>query len=378
MRKKIKFWVLLLLPALLCANPKGGKVIKGDATIHSTGSLVEVHAGEKAVVHWDEFSILSGETTRFIQPSKDSAILNRVAKKTSYIHGLLEANGRVYLLNPSGMVVGKEGVIQAHTFIATTLDLDNDSFSRNQDLLFRGRSESTIVNLGKIEALGGDVFLFARAVLNEGAIHASEGIAGLASGEEIFLKPSGQQRLFITTKKGKKRGGTVSNKGLIASTQAELALDGNVYRLAMNENGIIEAGGVKEENGRIYLVGQQETYLHEKTDDLSSEKIKIVQMRKSAFHSSSEEINSSDPLKVTFSPSSSYIRAISEMFQDLKTYDEFLFNYKYFLFGYDKECYHQHLYPKGILSSFDLYDREMVEILRNKYRNYHLKYVDSF
>ena len=265
-RFKIQIIWLLLLPTLLCAKPKGAKVESGTADIRSMGSAIEVQASERAIIRWDEFSIHAGETMRFIQPSVDSAVLNRVASGMSQIDGLLQANGRVYLLNPNGIVIGKEGVVQTASFIASTLDFDNEDFFKNHELLFKGNSEARIVNLGKIEAIGGDVFLLGRAVVNEGLLKASEGVVGIAAADEILLKPSGLQRLFITPKQEAEKGdGGIENRGSIEALEAELRADGNVYRFAINQSGTIEALGSKEENGRIFLVADGGSAMHSGT-----------------------------------------------------------------------------------------------------------------
>ena len=234
----IKFFWILFLPSLLFAKPKGASVKSGTADIRSMGSVMEVQASERTIIHWDEFSIHAGEALSFVQPSVDSAVLNRVMSGMSQIDGQLLANGRVYLLNPNGIVIGKEGVVQAASFIASTLDFGNEDFFKNRELLFKGDSQARIVNLGKVEAIGGDVFLLGRAVVNEGLLKASEGVVGIAAAREILLKPSGLQRLFIDPRR---------------EMQVE-EIHGNAYRYAINQSGTIEASGTKEENGRIFLV----------------------------------------------------------------------------------------------------------------------------
>lgn len=250
-------WIfsLLFLPMLLLAKPKGLEVVSGSAQLKSTGSALQIHTSEKAIVNWEEFSIGKGESVHFIQPNAQSAILNRVAKGITHIEGLLEANGKVYLFNPRGVVIGKEGIIRAASFIGSTLDLNNSDFLTNEELLFKGETNGHIVNLGKIEAIGGDVFLFAKAVRNEGTLQASQGTVGIAACQEVLLKPSGTQRLFIApgqTHEQEEIG--IENQGTIHAPLAELRADGNVYRLAINQKGVIEATAPLEKEGRVFLV----------------------------------------------------------------------------------------------------------------------------
>ncbi len=113
-----RFWLLLLLPSLLLAKPKGCQVVSGTAEVQHSGSHTSIQASDRAIIHWEEFSISSGEKTQFIQPNARSAVLNRVSQGISQIDGLLEANGRVYLVNPRGVVIGKDGVVKTAGFVA--------------------------------------------------------------------------------------------------------------------------------------------------------------------------------------------------------------------------------------------------------------------
>lgn len=198
---------LFFLPQILFAKPKGAEVVSGSCELRHCGSRLEIHTSDRAIINWEEFSIHAGEVTRFVQPSAQSATLNRVANGVSHIDGLLEASGKVYLFNPQGIVIGKSGEVITSGFIATTLELDNGQFLQGGDLRFKGNSMSTIVNMGKIKALGGDVILLARAVQSGGTIEAPEGMVGIAAAREVLLKPEGMQRLFISPgKKLEKRG----------------------------------------------------------------------------------------------------------------------------------------------------------------------------
>lgn len=261
----MRWIVFFLVPIALFAKPKGHSVAAGSASVSEMGSTMEIQASERAIINWDEFSIQKGEITRFVQPGADSAVLNRVSQGISKIDGLLEANGRVYLVNPNGMVVGPSGCIQAESFIASTLDLENEDFFKNQELLFQGNSKARLINFGKISVTGGDVFLLGRAVVNEGLIEAGEGIVGLAAGSEILLKPSGMQRLFICPKQEEAEDGGIENRGLIEAAHAELRADGNAFRFAINQEGIIEASGIKEERGRVFLVAEKGTSINQGT-----------------------------------------------------------------------------------------------------------------
>ena len=57
-------------------NPTGGNVASGMASISSAGKVLTVNqASNIAIINWQTFSIASGETTTFVQPSAASAVL---------------------------------------------------------------------------------------------------------------------------------------------------------------------------------------------------------------------------------------------------------------------------------------------------------------
>ena len=70
---------LVLMPSPLWANPSGGSVVSGAATILNSGSTLTVQQQSNyAIINWQNFSINAGQLTQFIQPSAVSAALNRV------------------------------------------------------------------------------------------------------------------------------------------------------------------------------------------------------------------------------------------------------------------------------------------------------------
>ncbi|HYC44717.1 MAG TPA: filamentous hemagglutinin N-terminal domain-containing protein [Burkholderiales bacterium] len=238
------------------ANPVGEKVIAGSATFNRSGNALTVNQGtDRAIINWQGFSIGAGELTKFVQPNAASAVLNRVVSgDPSRLLGRLEANGKVFLINPNGILVGGGAVINTNSFIASTRDVSNAQFMAGGDLKFVGDSKASIQNLGSIKADGGDVFLIAHSVDNAGTIEAPKGTVGLAAGTEVLLKHAGDERLFVQTTVPASADTGVSNSGLISAVQAELkAAGGNVYALAVNNSGAIHATGIVEKDGRVLL-----------------------------------------------------------------------------------------------------------------------------
>ncbi len=241
------------------ADPVGGQVVAGRATITSpAGGVVNINQlTGRVIINWNSFSIAPGEVTRFIQPSATSAALNRViSDNPSLIYGSLQANGHVYLINQSGVLVGPGGQVNTAGFVASALDVNNASFLSGGNLIFSGNSTAGVNNQGSIQALGGDVFLIANTVGNSGSIKAAQGTVGLAAGSSVQLLQSGQERISVLAgnSSAPQAATGVNNAGTIEATTAELkAAGGNIYALAINNGGVIRATSLVNENGSIML-----------------------------------------------------------------------------------------------------------------------------
>lgn len=246
----------LAIQPFAIANPQGGSVRQGQVRIQGgDGRLVIRQQSRRAVIDWESFSIGTGEITRFRQPDAAAAVLNRVrGDSASRIEGMLRANGQVYLINPNGILVGPDGTVDVAGFVASTLETDPARFMQGGNQRFAGSSDAAIVNLGSISALDGDVILMAGSVLNEGAIRAPRGTAALAAGNDILLSESGSERVFVRGSGGSQKAAGVTNTGEIEANIAELkAHGGNVYGMAVKNEGRVAATGVTRSGGQIFL-----------------------------------------------------------------------------------------------------------------------------
>ena len=94
------------------ALPADPLVLNGSAAFDQSGKVLNVTNSNGAIIDWNSFSIGAGETTRFIQPSASSSVLNRVVgADPSLIYGTLTSNGQVWLINPAGIMIGAGGRI---------------------------------------------------------------------------------------------------------------------------------------------------------------------------------------------------------------------------------------------------------------------------
>ena len=72
------------------ANPVGPQVVNGQASIVANGSTLSVTNTPGAVINWQGFSIQANETTKFIQQSAASSVLN--LKFCRYVVTAIEPN----------------------------------------------------------------------------------------------------------------------------------------------------------------------------------------------------------------------------------------------------------------------------------------------
>ena len=238
--------------------PTGGTVASGNVAIGSTSptSLTVTQSSSTGIVNWSSFSIGQGNQVQFNNGS--GATLNRVTGNVpSSINGVLSATGSVYLVNPSGIVVGPTGVVKTGgSFVASTLDVKDAEFRAGGSLTFSGNSNASVVNLGKIGSSKGDVILIARQVRNDGSLTARNGTAAMASGSEVLLSDGslGNGKVLV---RRPALDGEIRNSGAIRAAEVELrANGGNIYALAGNTGRAITATGVASKGGRIFLTAE--------------------------------------------------------------------------------------------------------------------------
>lgn len=239
------------------ANPQEPVVMSGAVQFEQTdASKLSVTASDKAVIHWKEFSIGANEITQFIQPDSHATVLNRVTGElSSELLGTLQGTGRIFLINPRGILIGKDAIVDTAHFIASSLDLSDHDFLVQDDLLFKGMT-GQILNLGTINAWDGDVLLLAPCVENKGSITAPRGTVALGAAAEILLKPGGQERIYIQPQL-ERSNALVVTSGEISALQVELKAEGNPYSFAIKQSGKIEATSIEEKQGRILLVSNK-------------------------------------------------------------------------------------------------------------------------
>src|SRR5258705_2746487 len=171
------------------AKPTGPVVVNGQASFARSGSVLSITNSPSAIINWQQFSIGASETTRFIQQSAASAVLNRVTGgDPSAILGALQSNGRVFLINPSGIMFGAGAQINTAGLVASTLALSDADFLGGRYRFTELPKSGAISNEGSITASdGGRIYLVASSITNSGLIRSDNGEVLLAAGKSVEL-----------------------------------------------------------------------------------------------------------------------------------------------------------------------------------------------
>jgi filamentous hemagglutinin family protein len=249
------------------AGPEGGNVVAGQATIsRPDANTTNINQStDRGIIDWATFNVAKQETVNFKQPKSTSMTLNRIlGQNPSQILGAVNANGRVVLLNPNGVVFGAGGSVNVNGLITTSMQISNQDFMQGNLKFTDGEGMGAIINRGNITAAeGGYVALMGDAVLNEGVIIADFGSIDLAAGKAATLDFGGDGMLRFTLDEAAtenmvgfddavmNRGDLIANGGRIALT-ASAARD--VFGSLVNNEGVIQAQRIDNTGGVIRLV----------------------------------------------------------------------------------------------------------------------------
>jgi filamentous hemagglutinin family protein len=242
--------VALAASLLLASQAYGvgtGTIADGAGTIDKNGATATVtQSSDKLIVNWDNMDVAKRETLNFVQKDASSAVLNRIdSADPTTILGALNANGRVFVVNPNGVLIGKGAKINVGSLIASSLNIKDEDFKADK-LNFAGGGNGSVVNQGAISALG-SVGLIGPKVQNRGSIKSAGGDVVLAAGDDISLAFSGSS-LQARLDKGSLEA-LVDNGGLIKTNNGDIVLTAwardALARSVINNTGVLEAKQLK-------------------------------------------------------------------------------------------------------------------------------------
>ncbi|AKM02538.1 GLUG motif-containing protein [Burkholderia pyrrocinia] len=246
------------------ALPTGGEIASGKADIATSADnktmSINQHT-DKLITNWQDFSVGGGERVSFQQPTSQSIALNRViGANGSQIHGQIDANGRVFLVNPNGVMFGAGAQVNVGGLVASTQNLSDVDFLAGR-YRFAGTSGQSVENAGTITAKErGSVALLGARVSNTGVIRAQMGRVALGAGNAFNVNFDGNGLLNLQVE-----GGAVDaqahNGGLLKADGGEVLMTaraaGDLLGSVVKNSGTIEAKGLSSRAGKITLDGGQ-------------------------------------------------------------------------------------------------------------------------
>ena len=247
---------LVMYPVGVSANPSDGVVVIGDVNFQGLGTanLDINNLSQHAVIDWQSFSIGVGEVTTINQAANAHTLNRVVSSNPSEIYGMLKAaNGGVTVINRNGIMVGAGGQVDiAGMLTLSTLDISNNDFLNGGSNQYQGDSSAGISNYGSISSRNGDVVVLGNFLQNAGSVSAPDGTVAFGAGGDIIVDQGAGG--LISVRGGGAGGETgIENTGSINAASAELKAHGNVYALAIKNNGLVRASGYSFKGGRLSL-----------------------------------------------------------------------------------------------------------------------------
>ncbi|MFJ2362210.1 GLUG motif-containing protein [Pseudomonas sp. NPDC087697] len=254
------FGVLGQTPAF--ALPNGGAVVAGNASLQTSADgkqMVINQQSNKLIAQWNEFNVGADERVSFHQPGSDSVALNRViGTNGSNIQGNIDANGKVFLVNPNGVVFGKSAQINVGGLVASSQNIANTDFL-NGNYRFAGNSTAAVSNAGTLIASeGGSVALLGAQVSNTGVIQAQMGSVALGAGKDFSVNFDGNGLLNLQVNSGVVDA-LAYNGGLLKADSGQVLMTAksadSLLKTVVSNQGVIEAKTLQNKAGRIILDG---------------------------------------------------------------------------------------------------------------------------
>jgi len=178
------------LPSDPVVVPGGGGV--GSFDYSPEGQLHIRDVAHQTIIEWGSFNIGTDALTEFHQIGVDPAVLNRITGggPASEIFGILNANGRVFIVNPAGIIFGPSASVNVAQLVASSLDILNSDFRDGLPYTFTGGATAgDVINEGITSITAEQIALIGKQVINRGALVASDYVI-MAAGDRVVISES--------------------------------------------------------------------------------------------------------------------------------------------------------------------------------------------
>jgi filamentous hemagglutinin family protein len=235
-------------------------VAAGAAALSQAGGVTTIRTGSRTtILNFDRLSVGAGETLQFVQPSANSRVLNRIlGAEPTRIDGTVLSNGRVYFVNPAGVMFGNGAVINVGGLYAAAGHMSDADFVAGNNLFTN--NTGVVRNDGTIQARR--VHLVGQTVENAGQILAGGagggGLVTLTAGKDVYIgqatSPTGQTSVLVKVsgETGAVKAGTgVSNTGTVDAGAGQLHMGaGDLYAAGIYNNGALRGRAITLDGGK--------------------------------------------------------------------------------------------------------------------------------
>ncbi|MGA1693076.1 MAG: filamentous hemagglutinin N-terminal domain-containing protein, partial [Burkholderiaceae bacterium] len=254
-----------LAPVAADALPTGGQVVSGVGRISQNGAAMVIEQqSQKMITNWQQFNVGKDASVTFQQPNSAAVSLNRVrSMDPSQIHGRIQANGKVFLINPNGVVFGPNAVVDAGGLLASTRDIADQDFLDGV-MRFSGDSAGKVDQQGQIRTPdGGFVVLIGQQVRQSGTVSGGKGAhLGLVSANRVQVNVAGNELVGYRVEQGAVSA-LVENTGTISADGGTIVLSAHAFDAlttsVVNQAGVVKANGLSGDGGRVVLQGDRVT-----------------------------------------------------------------------------------------------------------------------
>ncbi|WP_434103622.1 filamentous hemagglutinin N-terminal domain-containing protein [Haemophilus influenzae] len=280
--------------SVLASGLQGMDVVHGTATMQVDGNKTIIRNSVDAIINWKQFNIDQNEMVQFLQENNNSAVFNRVtSNQISQLKGILDSNGQVFLINPNGITIGKDAIINTNGFTASTLDISNENIKARNFTLEQTKDKALaeIVNHGLITVgKDGSVNLIGGKVKNEGVISVNGGSISLLAGQKITISdiinptitysiaaPENEAvnlgDIFAKGGNINVRAANIRNQGKLSADSVSKDKSGNIILSAKEGEaeigGVISAQNQQAKGGKLMITGDKVTLKTGAVIDLS-------------------------------------------------------------------------------------------------------------
>ncbi len=250
--------VLMAAPGAAWAGAGFSTTVDGNTTTYH-------QSAQKVFNEVDRYNIAAQETHLYQQPNRDSIFVQRViGSDPSCILGQLVANGQVWLMNPSGVLIGAQARVNTSGFLATSLVMDKDDFFAGRYALQQEGEGGHVINQGAITVQnGGYAMLAGSSVVNQGTVRADMGEVVLASGKKMTFDFAGDGLINFAVDQGASASVTgpdgasldpgALNAGTLAGARVTMTAQAanSVLAAVVNNEGAVEATRVETGEGGV-------------------------------------------------------------------------------------------------------------------------------